>query len=59
MFGYKSKKLIQVNVIWDRTITENLNPAGIVNAANSLRSHFMKKEYKTDSFVANAKLNDE
>ena len=59
VFGYKSKKLIQVNVIWDRTITENLNPAGIVNAANSLRSYFMKKRYKTDSFVANAKLNDE
>ena len=59
MFGYKSKKLIQVNVIWGRTITKNLDPEDIVNAANSLRSHFMKKRYKTDSFVANAKLNDE
>ena len=59
VFGYKSKKLIQVNVIWGRTITKNINPPGIVNAANSLRSYFMKKRYKTDSFVANAKLNDE
>jgi len=58
VFGYKSKRLIQVNVLMGRPIAKNPNPAGIVTVANSLRGHFMKKRYKTESFVANAKLND-
>jgi hypothetical protein len=54
ILGYKTKRLMQVNVHW----RDKGDPAGIVNLANFLRSHFIKKQYQKDMFVANARLND-
>jgi hypothetical protein len=55
ILGYRSKKLIQVNIVWvsDRT------PAGdaaIVAAANSLRDYFVSEKLRSDSVVANRQL---
>jgi hypothetical protein len=57
IFGYRSKKLIQINAVW----TSDGNPASdeaIVAAANSLRDYFVAQRYKPDSVVANRQLAD-
>jgi hypothetical protein len=55
IFGYRSKKLIQINIVW----TSDGSPSGdetVVGAANSLRDYFMSQNYKPDSAVANRQL---
>jgi hypothetical protein len=55
IFGYRSKKLIQVNVVW----TSEGNAASdetLVGTANSLRDYFASQNYKPDSVVANRQL---
>ena len=58
ILGYKSKKLIQVNVVWGAGAGVKSDSQEIVNLANFLRTHFTKKQYQKDMFVANARLND-
>jgi hypothetical protein len=58
IFGYKSKRLMQINVIWGTAVTKVVDGQGIVNTANFLRTHLMKKEYKKEGFVANTRIND-
>jgi hypothetical protein len=55
IFGYRSKKLIQVNIVW----TSEGNPASdetLVGTANSLRDYFAGQTYKPDTVVANRQL---
>ena len=55
IFGYRSKKLIQVNVVW----TSEGNAASdetLVGTANSLRDYFAAQNYKPDTVVANRQL---
>src|SRR5215472_12526115 len=55
IFGYRSKKLIQVNVVW----TSEGNAASdetLVGTANSLRDYFASQNYKPDTVVANRQL---
>jgi hypothetical protein len=55
IFGYRSKKLIQTNVVW----TSDAGTASdetIVATANSLRDYFAPQNYKPDSVVANRQL---
>jgi hypothetical protein len=58
ILGQKSKKLMQVNVIWGTGVTKEVNPSDVVAAANLLRVHFLKKRYQEDKFAVNAKVND-
>jgi len=58
IFGYKSKKLIQVNVIWGIPVTAKPDAQALVSTANILRNHFAKKEYTKDSLAMNQSLND-
>ena len=59
ILGHKSKRLVHVNVLWGKGATENVDGKGIVDTANLLRSHFIKKRYKVESLVANGKISDE
>jgi hypothetical protein len=55
IFGYRSKKLIQVNIVW----TSEDNAASdetVVGTANSLRDYFASQNYKRDTVVANRQL---
>ena len=55
IFGYRSKRLIQVNILW----SSDRSPAGdeaIVGAANSLRDYFVSENFRPDSVVANRQL---
>ena len=55
IFGYRSKKLIQVNIVW----TSEGNAASdetLVGTANSLRDYFATQNYKPDTVIANRQL---
>lgn len=59
IFGFKSKKLMHVNVYWgpgtDKSVVDG---QGIVDTANLLRDHLNKKKYKADSVIMNGKIAD-
>jgi len=59
ILGYKSKKLVQVNIAWGRGATKNVDGKGVVDVANFLRTHLIKKQYKKEGFIANARMTDE
>jgi len=56
VFGYRSKRLIQVNVVWGSEIDPKAKAESVLNIANALRDYFLAAGYKSDSVVANAKL---
>ena len=55
IFGYRSKKLIQINVVWTSDGSPDRDEI-VVGAANSLRDYFTSQNYKPDSAVANRQL---
>jgi hypothetical protein len=57
IFGYRSKKLILINVVWASDGSAASDEA-IVAAANSLRDYFATQRYKPDSIVTNRQLAD-
>ena len=58
VFGYKSKRLIQVNILIGHPVDTDLKPQQIVDLGNVLGNHFFKKRYQEDGLVAHARLND-
>jgi len=59
ILGYKSKRLIHINVIWGKPVTKNPNAEAVVDTANQLRNHFALKKYQKAGFAINAQLDDE
>jgi hypothetical protein len=57
ILGYKSKKLIQVNIVWRSDGSEKNNEM-VVGTANSLRDYFAGQSYKAGSVVANRQLSE-
>jgi len=57
IFGYRSKKLIQTNVVWASEGNAASDEA-VVATANTLRDYFTPQSYKTDSVIANRQLAD-
>lgn len=55
IFGYRSKKLIQVNIVWTSEGSAASDET-VVGTANSLRDYFTSQNYKSDSAVANRQL---
>lgn len=55
IFGYRSKKLIQVNIVWSSDQTAASDVA-IVAAANSLRDYFLSEHFPPNSIAANRQL---
>jgi hypothetical protein len=58
VFGYKSKRLMQVNIVTGHPFDKDVTPQQVVNAGNLLGNHFFKKQYQKDGLVAHARLND-
>lgn len=58
IFGHKSKKLTQINVLWGFGAAKEVNSSNIVDAANFLRKHFIKKKYKDEGLAVNARIDD-
>ncbi|MDC0205850.1 hypothetical protein OAL04_01285 [Nitrospinae bacterium] len=60
LMGYKSKKLMQVNVVWGKGADKpekKFDAKRVIDAANFLRNHFVKKKFVKDGYLANARLN--
>ncbi|MBT5551846.1 MAG: hypothetical protein HOJ79_15360 [Nitrospina sp.] len=58
ILGYKSKRLIHINVIWGRPVVKNPNAEAVVATANQLRNHFVQKKYQKEGFALNAQLGE-
>ena len=58
ILGYKSKRLIHVNVTWGRSIQKKPNAAAVVSTANQLRNYFAQKKYQKNGFALNAQLGE-
>ena len=55
ILGYRSKKLIQVNVLWSSDGSNGADET-IVGTANALRDYFATQNFRPDSVVANRQL---
>ena len=58
IFGFASKKLIQVNVLWGTPVDPQAAPDKIVAAANQLRQLFLDSGYDPATIASNARLSD-
>jgi len=58
IMGYKSKRLIHINVIWGKPVTKKPNAEAVVATANQLRNHFAQKKYQKEGFALNAPLGE-
>src|SRR5207247_2253246 len=58
ILGYKTKKLIQVTVLWGTPVDPQAQPEKIVTAPNQLRQLFLDSGYQPETVVANARMAD-
>jgi hypothetical protein len=58
ILGYRSNKLTQINIVWGGGAEKNVAPKTVVDAANFLRIHLIKKQYKKEGFVTNGRMDD-
>lgn len=58
LFGYESKKLIQVNVLWGQPVEEEADPATLITIAEALSKLFLAQGYAADSITGNIPLDD-
>jgi ribosomal protein L28 len=58
LFGYKTKKLFQVNVLWKNGADVKKSSKSLITTANLLRSLFLKKGFAKDKAIANHQLKD-
>ena len=49
---------MHINVLWGKGASEKVDGRGVVETANLLRDHFVKKKYNKEGLVANGKLSD-
>ena len=53
IFGYRTKKLIQVTVSWSKETDKNMTPAKLFSNSSVLRDHFMSEDFKSGTVVTN------
>ena len=58
VLGFKTKKLIQVTVLWGTPVDPQAHPDKIVAAANQLRQLFLDSGYQPETVVTNARMAD-
>jgi hypothetical protein len=58
MLGFKSKKLIQINVVWGAGQTPAVKPEKLQLAAATLQQYFLGQGFPPDRVMANARVND-
>jgi hypothetical protein len=56
VLGYKSHRLIQVNVVWGKPVVAKPNAKQVVNLANQLRKYFSGYGFVAEGLVMNAPL---
>ena len=58
ILGYKTKKLIQVTVVWGTPVDPQAQPEKIVAAANQLRLLFLDSGYQPETVTTNVRMAD-
>lgn len=58
ILGYKTKRLIEVNIVWGTPTDPQAKPETIVAAANQLRQLFLSAGYDPATVAANARGSD-
>jgi hypothetical protein len=58
LLGYKTRRLIEIKIIWGRPVMKDPNTEAVVATANQLRNHFMQKKYQKEGFAINAQLGE-
>lgn len=58
ILGYKSKKLIQANLVWGKPANPEPDNEALISTANLLRNYFVRLGFPNDKMVVNAQLND-
>jgi hypothetical protein len=58
ILGYKSKRLVQVNILWESDGKSAARDEAVVATANQLRDYFAAQNFRSDSIVRNQKLAD-
>jgi hypothetical protein len=53
VFGYKTKKLIQVSVLWSKATDEKNTPEHLVADGEILRANFVEEDFKKDLVAVN------
>jgi hypothetical protein len=58
ILGFKSKKLIQVNLLWGTPLGTDVAPEKMRSTANALGQYFVGLGFPPESVIANARLKD-
>ena len=58
LLGYKTRRLIEIKIIWGRPVMKDPNTEAVVATANQLRNHFVQKKYRKEGFALNAQLGE-
>jgi hypothetical protein len=58
IFGYRSQKLMQVNVLWGKAVTDHPDGPGLVKIANELRKGFLKQSFKKEGLLVNRQISE-
>ena len=58
VFGYKSKKLIHISVVWGSSVEDQPNAEAIISTSNQLRIYFSQKKYQKNGIAFNRQLAD-
>jgi hypothetical protein len=59
ILGYRSKRLIEVNIVWTSDGRSAASDQAVVATANALRDYFASENFPPDSVVRNRKLADD
>ena len=58
ILGYKTRRLIEIKIIWGRPVMKEPNAEAVVATANQLRNHFVQKKYQKEGFAYNHQLGE-
>jgi hypothetical protein len=53
IFGYQSKKLIQISVSWSKATDDKITPEKLFSNSSVLRAHFMGEGFKPETIATN------
>ena len=56
ILGYKSKRLMHINIVWGIGLTKEKDTREVVTLSNILRAHFNKKRYQKKNFISYGQL---
>jgi len=59
VFGYKSRRLIQVNIIWGRPVVDKPHAEHVVTLANQLRGYFSGQTFVKEGLMVNQSLGND